>query len=505
MSKSYIVRERADGTRYFDENTPTGQISPDTIGYGLKSDTDGKVVVDTDTLSSDFVKKTGDKMTGLLTTTSSVHMYNVNIKKGNHPSNGRSWNILGNDEDTFVGVPQNTFGRFTVGLETDGKSSVYMQAYQNVAGSSNYCRIGASIDENGVKTTDAPTPPLTDKSTQIATTAWVKNVLPNANGFKVNPDGTVSVDFSAMDTATINTIRKEMGVKIPLTAAKNFYVDVATGSDTIDEGRGESAAKPFKTIQACVNYITGFYDLVRFNANVNVAAGTYNEFLTFADYSQSGGVIRLLASGGRVSLKAERSASNLVAVSRGVYEFVGFDFEHITTTTASNAVTRAVYVHTYGNVHLYECSVKCTQKDTSISNIGSIHLVEANANGTLSFSRGCTFRVNAPGAAVYVFYGQNSGEFSVNYSNVASEVSYPTIVTASRAATFIYMTTYSKFSMNVSNRTNKPDFKTGSTFTGKRYDVRIGAFVGTNSGGTEFFPGTTAGTVDSATYALYVA
>lgn len=46
MSKSYIVRENPDGTRYFDENTPTGQISPDTIGAGLRIDSDGKVEVD---------------------------------------------------------------------------------------------------------------------------------------------------------------------------------------------------------------------------------------------------------------------------------------------------------------------------------------------------------------------------------------------------------------------------------------------------------------------------
>lgn len=45
MSKSYVVRKRDDGTRYFSENTPTG-ISPASIGEGLAVDATGLVYVD---------------------------------------------------------------------------------------------------------------------------------------------------------------------------------------------------------------------------------------------------------------------------------------------------------------------------------------------------------------------------------------------------------------------------------------------------------------------------
>ena len=54
----------------------------------------------------------------------------------------------------------------------------------------------------------------------------------------------------------------------------------------------ESADKPFKTIQACVNYICDTYNLSRYNAYINVSAGTYEEGgLACKTFTASGGQI----------------------------------------------------------------------------------------------------------------------------------------------------------------------------------------------------------------------
>lgn len=62
MAKSYVVRERPDGSRYFDENTPAGNISPDLLGTGLQFDSDNKLTLDADALAGDGLVSTGDTL-----------------------------------------------------------------------------------------------------------------------------------------------------------------------------------------------------------------------------------------------------------------------------------------------------------------------------------------------------------------------------------------------------------------------------------------------------------
>ena len=52
-----------------------------------------------------------------------------------------------------------------------------------------------------------------------------------------------------------------------------FYVNGSTGSDTLDSGRGESEAKPFKSLQAAINYVAANYNLNTYNATIHIAEG----------------------------------------------------------------------------------------------------------------------------------------------------------------------------------------------------------------------------------------
>lgn len=292
MSKSYIVRENPDGTRYFDENTPTGQISPDTIGAGLKIDDDGKVAVD----DEKYVHITGDEtITGAKTFTSvpvmrgTVPHYRTkitDIERGVTPASTKSTYPV-----TIVDKNDNVLSRIYCQQNNVGHNRLGVSVSSKDGSITSFLYLGMRDDDTAY--TYSPTPPLTDKSTQIATTEWVKNVLPTSNGFKVNPDGTVSVDFSAMGTDTINAIKKELGVKIPLTSSKNFYVNDSTGSDTLDEGRGETADKPFKTIQACIDYVTSTYDFSGYTLNIMLANGTYSERMLNFKSITGGGLLNI--------------------------------------------------------------------------------------------------------------------------------------------------------------------------------------------------------------------
>ena len=59
-----------------------------------------------------------------------------------------------------------------------GNQGIYLRAYKNASGSSEQGTISIVFDwTKNLFVTSAPTPPHTDKSTQIATTAWVKDLI----------------------------------------------------------------------------------------------------------------------------------------------------------------------------------------------------------------------------------------------------------------------------------------------------------------------------------------
>ena len=72
-----------------------------------------------------------------------------------------------------------------------------------------------------------------------------------------------------------------------------FYVNGSTGSDTLDEGRGESSAKPFLTLQTCINYVTDNYNLSRYTAIINCTEVSTTSALELPAYTASSGYIRI--------------------------------------------------------------------------------------------------------------------------------------------------------------------------------------------------------------------
>ena len=107
--------------------------------------------------------------------------------------------------------------------------------------------------------------------------AIVLAMVQTGGGLAVDKTGKLYVDFASMPTDKFEAMLKSIRVPIWLTKNKNFYVNGASGSDTLDAGRGESTGKPFKTIQACVDYVCENYNIGPYNMVINVSAGTYIE------------------------------------------------------------------------------------------------------------------------------------------------------------------------------------------------------------------------------------
>ena len=147
MSKSYVVRENPDGTRYFDENTPTGQISASTIGAGLRIDSTGKLEVD----DTAVVKLAGAQtFTGVKTFTSSPQVPTATA--GDNSTTVANTAFVQGELATLDGTVVHKTGDEAVGgIKTFSDSPL------------------------------APTPVLSDNSTKVATTAFVQQIIKPQN------------------------------------------------------------------------------------------------------------------------------------------------------------------------------------------------------------------------------------------------------------------------------------------------------------------------------------
>ena len=115
------------------------------------------------------------------------------------------------------------------------------------------------------------------------------------DGLVSTSDGTTSVDFSQIPTNKFEELLKQLKVLIYLKSNLNMYVNISTGSDVLDENRGLSPNKPFRTIQACVDYICQTYNIYKYTLTINVATGTYGP-LSLGSYTRTTGKIVIRAN-----------------------------------------------------------------------------------------------------------------------------------------------------------------------------------------------------------------
>lgn len=342
---------------------------------------------------------------------------------------------------------------------------------------------GLTTDEDGKLVLDFSQLTPTQKEDLIS------QIVQEGGGLSVDEEGKIYVDFESMPTDKFEAMLKSIRVPIWLTADKTFYVNQATGSNTLDAGRGESADKPFLTIQAAVDYIADNYNLSNYDATVSVAANYNNTSeITLKSYSTVGGSI--IISGpdqddlsktviGRVRLDKActymlRNLTVLVGSNNtfiaGVYVLSGrLDLQNVLIDMANSVVSNgslyAIAAESSGLIRIYSTNslaVKsgCTIKVSPTMNGTFKALLSANSGGNIQFS-----------ADILV-----DGSADLTYSVIALNLG-------------IIRRTLSSFI----NPGRLPTFTANGTITGSRYQVASNGIIASNSGGSEFFPGSTAG------------
>ena len=368
---------------------------------------------------------------------------------------------------------------------------------------------GKTIVASGGKLTSDPT------NATVAQKKAINQALADADSGLVvdNSTGKLKVDFSNMPTDKFEELLKGLKMLVPLGTNLHVYVDTnnsAAGDDLID-GRG-TQAKPFKTIQAAVNYVTGNYSLGKWRAYIHVGAGMYTENLALPSYSSGAGFIRLeSASGSRdVVVNAAAGANGTVnwcatADGAGRWDIHNIEFRRTEAATLSqtSVVTGCIQSSTAGAiVNLYGCMFRqIVPADLPVYSVGyGVRIISADGGGQVNLRHGTIphsiITESRADIGVHVLTAARRGVMYFYYST-DNTLSHECAVSGSCT---VFMSAWQAGTTNTASAGSPITF-TG-TMAGKKYEARTGSSicVGQNA---SYFPGDVAGTVEDATYCWY--
>ena len=265
------------------------------------------------------------------------------------------------------------------------------------------------------------------------------------------------------------------------------YVNGTTGSDVLDEGRGESADKPFATLQAAINYVAANYNLNTYDATILVASG-YNSdtSIELPKYSTVTG--QLIIRGSNPEDLSEVIIGNLLLGEASNYLLWDLTIKG----KNSNSFSPIVWISN-GQLELRNVLIDISQTIAE----GSLYGLYAEKSGViriyavnnLSTKCGCRIKISeiTSGSSITLI-GASGGQIQFS-ADVTIE------------GTCILTQTISASNLGVVNRTKSvfvnpgrsPIFTATGTITGRRYTVSTNSIISVMGGGDEFFPGSIQG------------
>ena len=315
---------------------------------------------------------------------------------------------------------------------------------------------------------------------------------PNA-GLVKNADGTLGVDFNRMPTDKFEDLLKSLKMQIPLSANMNLYVDQnhADAADTIVDGRGTQNL-PFKTIQACVNFVTQNYALGPYMVTIYVAEGTYTENVSLPGYTATSGYItlRALDYAHPPTVINSSSVGDVFGISGNRWDIKRFIINgrfadngngnpHYPSCVIANGST--------ASANISGCSISAEYVGETPVATNDIRVLAVDSGGGIGLQAMSEYQnslscVQGDATRAYFVHGARAGRFVLVRSrvdNTGVEYSYPCSGTATA---FCYLTDGCHFQIGGSGTT--PQFS--GSITGKAYAISGGSSITLPPGG---FPG----------------
>ena len=339
--------------------------------------------------------------------------------------------------------------------------------------------------------------------------AIVLAMVQTGGGLAVDKTGKLYVDFASMPTDKFEAMLKSIRVPIWLTKNKNFYVNGESGSDTLDAGRGESTSKPFKTIQACIDYVTSNYNLNRYSIGIRIYPGIYNEQLKLGDFSRTTGYITLIAHEEDYGVTISQNNATTISASGGLWYLRGLVLKNAVTAVDDGvAHFCSILSASAGTIHLEGCDILQEYTGAAPTN-GSMYLRTLAAYGTsaviqfdttararnhLRFHKGDATRMD-------ILFAERGGSIQCIASNNSRD--YVSIHCEGEANNFLYLSSSRFYNIGGAKYLAQFVVDAEKTVTGRRYLLQNSSICSVAYQGMEFFPGDTAGTVEEDTYCVY--
>ena len=276
----------------------------------------------------------------------------------------------------------------------------------------------------------------------------------------------------------------------------------------LDAGRGESASKPFKTIQACANYVSSNYNVGSYIVSIIVSSGTYEERLTLGSYSRTSGYIIIQAATDEAVTISTENGNLVSIISNSVWYIRNINIIH-NIYSPNNGIANffhTISVGTNSTANLTGCTIKTEYNgEAPSSGTATIRMFHAGNSSQLSL---CLYRNESSieyhkGNAnwLYVFFADGGGTIRIEGSN---DSSVGEEIAAFGECTSFVMVTGGNLFVNTSYLVD-PVFSVPSDkfATGQRYEAKSGGAINVGGQGTEYFPGDSAGTVEDSTYSWY--
>lgn len=266
--------------------------------------------------------------------------------------------------------------------------------------------------------------------------------------------------------------RLAQNLYVPIAQVSTYYVNATTGNDS----NPGTLISPFATIQAAINYASGFQAT---NITINVAAGTYNGFT----------VNKSLVSNWNI-VGAGYATTTISATTVGVNLGRGVQVNGANVTIGGFTVTALVecLVANFGATVTMSLTLAM-----SFVGIGSgSYAIGSYETSQVTIQTNQTIYIS--GTFGYVFSSRSGAAISIGYHDVSNTFT-PTINFGTTTCTAVceadsggsYYMSYGYMNW------------AGATPTGQRYACSSGGGITAIGGGVNFIPGTVAGVAAAST------
>lgn len=337
------------------------------------------------------------------------------------------------------------------------------------------------------------------------------DLLQDGGGLTTDDNGDIYVDFSLMPTDKFEDLLKTLTIPIYLDENLYQYVDCNNGDDTIEDGRG-SEDMPWKTISACADYCTTYYNVNSHYIEIRVLAGTYDEGeIELGDFSRTTGYIDITSYSGVGEAIVTGENNSAFHVTGGTWYLSGLAIRVVANdddTTSSHESFSCI--RTDGGeteVQVYACQLYGALDGEFPYATRNIYLLWAGSKSTISL------RQSTLGNTSLEFHvGNGNALIVLNVTDSATLYLYKSAtngiseVYCSGEATEFAGASHLGF-LTCTGTGNQLQFvvKDGDAVTGYRYHAYSGGIINPSDDTDDdsYFPGDTDGRVDTATYSWY--